>query len=70
VPFNVTINLSSNRSTLASVPATIIIPAGNLTATGNVTTGRWTGSGSSKAVNISARYQADSSKLVTLTVTK
>lgn len=70
MPFDVTINLSSNRATLASVPATIIIPAGNLTATGNVTTGRWTGSGSSKAVNITARYGTDSSKLVTLTVTK
>ena len=68
-PVNVTISLSSNYPALASVPSTIIVPAGKLTATGTVTTGRWSGA-NGKAVKITARYKLDSAKTVTLTVTK
>jgi hypothetical protein len=68
-PVDLTIRLSSNNPALASVPSTIIVPAGQLTATGTVTTGRWSGA-IGKAVKITARYASDSAKTVTLTVTK
>jgi len=69
VATDVTITLTSNNAALASVPATITIPAGQLSATGTVTTGRWSGA-TGKAVKITARYSSDSAKTVTVTVTK
>jgi hypothetical protein len=68
-PVDVTISLSSNNSLLAKVPATVTIPAGQRSATGTVTTGRWSGA-TGKAVKITARYSSDSAKTVTVTVTK
>ncbi len=66
---DITISLSSNNGPLAHVPATIMIPAGQLSETGTVITGRWSGA-NGKAVKITARYKLDSAKTVTLTVTK
>jgi hypothetical protein len=67
VPFDVTISLSSNQRTVASVPEFITIRAGQVSASGEVTTFK---PGKDKTVVISARYQADSSKQVGLKVTK
>jgi len=68
-PVDLTIRLSSNNPALARVPSTIIVPAGQLTATGTVTTGRWSGA-TGKAVKITARYASDSAKTTTITITK
>jgi hypothetical protein len=65
----ITLTLTSNNAALASVPATITIPAGQLSATGTVTTGRWSGA-TGKAVKITARYATDSAKTVTLVILK
>jgi hypothetical protein len=67
MPFDVTISLSSNQRTVASVPESITILAGQVSASGEVTTFK---PGKDKTVVISARYQADSSKQVGLKVTK
>jgi hypothetical protein len=67
MPFDVTISLSSNQRTVASVPESITILAGQVSASGEVTTFK---PGKDKTVVISARYQADSSKRVELKVTK
>jgi hypothetical protein len=67
MPFDVTISLSSNQRTVASVPEFITILAGQVSASGEVTTFK---PGKDKTVVISARYQADSSKQVGLKVTK
>lgn len=70
MPFDVEITLSSNRSTLVMVPASITIPAGQLSASCVLETGKWTGKESSKVVTLGARYKLDSPKNVALTVTK